>query len=571
LFLLVPAPRPNCEPKFDVFRASDPILLDSPSPLRREAWRRLLSSYPGNLPLLLDGILTFGARLGYEGPEQFILSRNLPVELSDHDVLDKKAAADLAAGLISPIIPEHPCIVSPLGVVPKGDGGRRRIHHLSYPEGESVNDFIPAEYASITYATFDAIVADVLQAGRGCTIIKRDIRDAFRMVPVAANDRWLLGFGWKGVFYTERALPFGLCTAPFLFNLFAEGLHWILLSRGWRRLHHYLDDFISIFSAVEVTAGHAAWATNDWIQATNDLGVPRKDSKDEFGTTVPVFGIEVDTLAMEARLPREKMDKLRHMVSKPLQSGRTNRKEMESLAGLMSFCSRVVRLGRTFSQSSYDFIADAARNCRSGTMPVPPRLHADMSWWHDLLHEFNGVRLIDDITRPAASLYTDACDDGLGGFLLKNGGADTPSPDFAFSCRPNPRLRAKHINVKETAAVAHALKRWGTVLQGHALCIYTDSSTVVSGILRGSLHGPPMAQLRRLLLEAAKFDITLRCEWIPGQENRLADALSRADEPYIANHYPTLLQILPSAKRQRPSSIPPCRATPLPPPCCGTA
>ena len=67
---------------------------------------------------------------------------------------------------------------------------------------------------------------------------------------------------------------------------------------------------IFIFSAAEVTAGHAAWATNDWIQATNDLVVPRKDSKDEFGTTVPVFGIEIDPLAMEARLPREKMDKL---------------------------------------------------------------------------------------------------------------------------------------------------------------------------------------------------------------------------------------------------------------------
>ena len=130
-FLLVPAPRPNCEPKFDVFRDSDPILLGSPSPLRREAWRRLLLSYPGNLPLLLDGILTFGARLGYEGPEQFILSRNLPIELPDHDVLDKKAAADLAAGLIAPITPKHPCMVSPLGVVPKGDGGRRRIHPLS--------------------------------------------------------------------------------------------------------------------------------------------------------------------------------------------------------------------------------------------------------------------------------------------------------------------------------------------------------------------------------------------------------------------------------------------------------
>jgi hypothetical protein len=86
------------------------------------------------------------------------------------------------------------------------------------------------------------------------------------------------------------------------------------------------------------------------------------------------------------------MDKLRRMISKPLQSGWTSQKEIESLAGLMSFCSRVVLLGRTFSQSSYDFIADAARNRRSGTVRVPARLLADMSWWHDLLHEFNGMR-----------------------------------------------------------------------------------------------------------------------------------------------------------------------------------
>jgi hypothetical protein len=380
-----------------------------------------LSSYPGDLPVLLVGILTHGARLGYEGPKQLIISRNLPIESSDYEVLDSKAAADLAAGLIVPTIPEYPCIISPLGVVPKGDGGRRRIHHLSHPEGESVNDFIFPEYASISYVMFDDVVADVLQAGRGCTIVKRDIRDAFRMVPVAINDQWLLGFCWRGVSYLERALPFGLRTAPFLFNLFAEGLHWILLSRGWKRLHHYLDDFISIFSTVEVTAGFATWATDDWIRVTDDLAVPRKDSKDEFGTTVPVFGIELDTLAMEARLPQAKMDKLRRLAAKPLQTGWTTLKEMESLAGLMSFCSKVVRLGRTFCQSSYDFNANAARTRRSGPIRVPERLHADLQWWNDLLDKFNGVRLIDDVSRPIARIYTDACDDGLGGFILKDG------------------------------------------------------------------------------------------------------------------------------------------------------
>jgi hypothetical protein len=46
----------------------------------------------------------------------------------------------------------------------------------------------------------------------GC---KRDIRNAFLMVPVAAKDRWLLGFGWKGAFYTERCITTWALHSPF--------------------------------------------------------------------------------------------------------------------------------------------------------------------------------------------------------------------------------------------------------------------------------------------------------------------------------------------------------------------
>ena len=89
----------------------------------------------------------------------------------------------------------------------------------------SVNDFIEPSFSSLEYVTFDAVVQSICAAGRGCYIMKQDIRDAFRMIPIAAPDRYLLGFAWRSVFYTELALPFGLRTAPMLFNLFTEALH----------------------------------------------------------------------------------------------------------------------------------------------------------------------------------------------------------------------------------------------------------------------------------------------------------------------------------------------------------
>ena len=56
-------------------------------------------------------------------------------------------------------------------------------------------------------------------------MVKRDLADAFRYIPIHPSDWWLMGFEWRGTLYHELFLPFGLRTAPRIFNYFAEGLH----------------------------------------------------------------------------------------------------------------------------------------------------------------------------------------------------------------------------------------------------------------------------------------------------------------------------------------------------------
>lgn len=41
--------------------------------------------------------------------------------------------------------------LSPVGLVSKKDGSFRLIHHLSYPQGSSVNDFIDQSFSSVKY------------------------------------------------------------------------------------------------------------------------------------------------------------------------------------------------------------------------------------------------------------------------------------------------------------------------------------------------------------------------------------------------------------------------------------
>ena len=56
-------------------------------------------------------------------------------------------------------------------------------------------------------------------------MIKRDLKSAFRHIPIAVSDYWLLIFEWEGQYYIDMCLPFDLRTAPRIFNLFAEVIH----------------------------------------------------------------------------------------------------------------------------------------------------------------------------------------------------------------------------------------------------------------------------------------------------------------------------------------------------------
>ena len=188
-FPCLPAPpRPNTINHFQLVDASQPPLQNLPSPLKPTAWAELLSSYPGSIQIHLPMILRFGAQLGYEGPNAFILSKNLASALADTEIIDKKLAEDLRCRRVKEVtIPIMPFISSPLDLVSKHDGGWRKIHHLSHPVGRSINNHIPDGAGEMRYTRFQDVLQMVIWAGRNCIILKRDVKDAFRNISVAPH------------------------------------------------------------------------------------------------------------------------------------------------------------------------------------------------------------------------------------------------------------------------------------------------------------------------------------------------------------------------------------------------
>jgi len=85
-----------------------------------------------------------------------------------------------------------------------------------------VNNHISLIISTLVYETFRQAIDMIAKMGYSAKMIKRDLKSAFRMILVYAENQWLLIFEWDGKYFQELYLPFGLRMAPCLFNLFGE-------------------------------------------------------------------------------------------------------------------------------------------------------------------------------------------------------------------------------------------------------------------------------------------------------------------------------------------------------------
>jgi hypothetical protein len=536
-----------------------------PSPLKIEGWRALLSEHPDrNFVNTLLGIITYGARVGYEGPRRNpVIYDNLSTAAREPTLLRADLEKQLKANRLKTYESLHSLpngyMASPLGLTDKSDGSKRRIHHLSFPSkypAESVNGNIPEEYGTLRYSTMDDVVAILSRPpyGVGSILVKRDLEYAFRHIPVSPLDWPLLGFHWDSTYYADCFLPFGLRTAPYIFNLFAEAFHWILgraLAPFLTEVVHYLDDFLFISPPT------TDWTTLDAIIATtaDTLGLSIKEKKNRQGTVVDFCGLEVDTMLYVVRLPGEKKDKALSLL-KPYvasESSSISLGELQSLTGFLAFASYVVPLGRTFIRRLYNLLFHFPHGQPNLRRRVSSEALKDIHWWYDAIIAVPSKA----IPRPGATppptiqVYSDASSlKGLGGYFLR--GNETTAEltvEKAFSVAlPRHLLQRRpteHINTRELRAVEQCLLHWGHSWAGHSILFHVDNTAALHGINNGTTRGEPMKILRRLLLLAATFQVhDLQAVWISSEDNALADALSRWDRNRIANLCPQLLPLL---------------------------
>ncbi|CAC5407517.1 unnamed protein product [Mytilus coruscus] len=119
-----------------------------------------------------------------------------------------------------------------LGSEKKMPGTYRMIHHLSFPEGSSINDNIPQDKCSVQYASIHDAIELIKTVGRKSFCAKTDISSAFRIINIKESQYKLFGFMWEGKYYYDKNLQMGCSSSCQIFENFSTAIEWIAKNKA---------------------------------------------------------------------------------------------------------------------------------------------------------------------------------------------------------------------------------------------------------------------------------------------------------------------------------------------------
>ena len=509
------------------------------TPINLERLRPFLLSHPDHtfVALMLDGLHNgFHVGFNHQGQQLKSRGRNHPSACTNPAIVDEHVATELKAGrLLGPLTPRVAQLVhtSPVGLVPKSrqPGKFRLIVDLSSPEHSSVNDGISEDLCSIKYASVDDAVAIIQSLGRNTELAKLDLKDAYRIVPVHPQDYHLLGISWKGKTYIDRALPFGLRSAPKLFSAVSDLIAWVLHQHGITYQLHYLDDFLFLGPPLTAVTEQALTSAT---RVLHELGIPVALHKLEGPAKLLEFlGVLIDTHSFQLRLPAAKLGHLQTLCKEWAAKSCCRRRDLESFLGHLCHAATVVRQGRTFLRELFSLLTQARK--AHFFIRLNARARADILWWRIFLQHWNGSSFFPTST-PSITITSDASGSfGCGAFCSAHGWFQIQWPQT---------WQSAHITVKELVPVVVAAALWGPHWRGKHVLFRVDNMAVV-GILQKRTSPDPhvMHLLRCFILYTAVYHFTYIMEHIAGNVNTAADAISRNNIPLFCSLIPQVQQI----------------------------
>ena len=233
---------------------------------------------------------------------------------------------------------------------------------------------------------------------------------------------------------------------------------------------HYLDDFIMVASNQASAVAQKQMLVSMWER----LGVPMEVSKLEGPSqSIKFLGIEFDTVALQLRLPDEKLQRLKAGLTNCIQRDALFKKELENLVGLLQFTTKVVRPGCCFLRCLYSMQNIGSKPNHHVHLNRPAM--ADIMWWHLFISTWNGISML---WNHAFSQYVSQPQESDASDLTTKSAALAPMSHF----QRWDRLRPLCIATKEMIPIVVAAAIFGKQWSQKVVQFHVDNMAVVQVI-----------------------------------------------------------------------------------------
>ena len=410
-----------------------------------------------------------------------------------------------------------PTIVSALGAILKPNNKDvRLIHDCSRPIGLGLNSYATLP-EKMRYQTVQE--ACELLDSHGY-MAKVDLKSAYRSVALHPSQYEYTGLKWTftgdnhPTYIIDKRLCFGARLSPGHFNRLTQAVCRMMKRCGYKTIS-YIDDFWITHQTKE----GCQEALTTLMTLLRELGFSIAYDKVEGPTQQIIFlGILINSVSMSLHLPEDKVKAYKELLLSYSKRSRASYRQLQQLAGKLSWASHIVQGGRIYQQRVLDLMRPMQHP--SHKVRLSSEFHADINWWLHILQVCNTKRLI----HPKGQTLWISCD------ACQTGAGIVSQTDWAYIDweKDLPFMLNKHINVKETMAIICAIYRWAPTWSGHTVVIKTDNITARAAFCKGRTKDKlMMAHIRHIFWLSVLFDFKIECVYTPGVTNIEADCVSR--------------------------------------------
>jgi hypothetical protein len=382
---------------------------------------------------------------------------------------------------------------------------------------------------------------------------KSDVSEAYRLLPMhplwqikqvttsnlPTKDELKLGLQTVDVKRSvDGCATFGNCGSPQIWFLVIGLVMWIAI---FVKLIEFIFDFVDDAYGWELEQNTMFYKPyNKYLPKKQAqllylwdfLGFPHKERKQISGCTLTIIGFLINPNAMTITLPPDPKADLIHWVHEFIQtpSRRRNLHEFQVLTGWINWSFNVFPLLRPCLSNVYAKMRGKSKPYAG--IYLNNAIKSDLSWFLSHLEQSSGVWLFEGMdwnpyTETDFTIFCDACLEGMGFWIPElRLGFYSPTPH-------NVSLKGLIFFFEALCVVSaihwycHTMRADRTLTRRLRLTVFTDNLNTVD-IFDSLKASPPYNVLLRSAVDLLlAFDVDLRVRHVHGEDNAVADAISR--------------------------------------------